>query len=65
MKKTGPSLSAIYPAVLSFERGEAQSFQYPPTGEKLLVNRTNDGRVVVRTQSISVVASMVRGGVNK
>lgn len=56
----GPSRSAIYPAVLAFERGESQVFQYPPTGENLCVKRADDGRVVVTTPSIGVVASIAR-----
>ncbi|GFE50899.1 hypothetical protein So717_26520 [Roseobacter cerasinus] len=56
----GPSLSAVLPAVQAFERGEASSFRYPPTREELSVERTDDGRVLVRTPSIAVVASMSR-----
>lgn len=57
---SAPSLTAIHPAVMAFERGETRAFVYPPTGEKLSIERGEDGRLVVTTPSIGVVASLAR-----
>lgn len=55
-----PSVKAVYPAILSFERGDAQAFTYPPTGEILSVERLPNGRIHVSVPSIGTVTTVTR-----